>query len=111
MGITSEQVARKVLADVPEDKRFYCSDSKVFKNLAELASALNEMNDGTYGYHSNADKADFSNWVKDVIGDEQLARDIRNVSRAKAAKMVSDRIAQLQPKAPAKAPVTRRTRG
>ncbi|MBI2850831.1 MAG: hypothetical protein HYX80_07310 [Chloroflexi bacterium] len=99
MAIINEQIARKMLGDIPEDKRFYCSDGRVLKNLGELASALNEMNDGTYSYHSNADKTDFSNWIRDVIGDEKLARDLgKGVSRLKAAKAVSDRIIWLSGK-------------
>jgi len=35
------------------------------------------MNEETFGYHSNETKSDFSNWVKDVIGDEKLAADLK----------------------------------
>jgi hypothetical protein len=113
MAAVNRDVARKIMGDAPGDKQFYCSDGKVFKNLAELASGLREMNDGTFGYHSNPSKTDFSNWVKDVLGDEELARSLKSVSRAKAAKTVADRIVQLQEipdKPPARAAATRRAR-
>lgn len=102
MAVINERVAQKMLGDVPEDKRFYCSDGRVLKNLGELVSALSEMNDGTFSYHSNADKTDFSNWVRDVIGDEKLGRDLqKSGNRAKAAKAVSVRVAWLRGKIPA----------
>ena len=69
----NKDIARQWLADVPEEKKFWCSDGKLFKNLAELGVGLNEMSEETFRYHANAYKADYSNWVKDVIGDEALA--------------------------------------
>lgn len=101
MAVINGETARKMLGDVPEDKRFYCSDGKVLKNLVELNMALVEMSDDTFNYHSNSEKTDFSNWVKDVIGDEKLARDLgKGVTKVKAAKAVNDRIVWLRNKVP-----------
>ena len=101
MAVINGEAAAKMLADVPEDKRFYCSDGKVLKNLVELNMALVEMSDAIFSYHSNKEKTDFSNWVKDVVGDEKLARDLcKGVARAKAAKAVNDRIVWLRSKVP-----------
>ena len=98
----NEEIARKMLGDAPEGKQFYSSDGKVMKNLSELSIALAEMSDETFSYHSNATKTDFSNWVKDVIGDEKLALDLqKSASRVRAAKAVFDRIAWLRTKIPA----------
>jgi hypothetical protein len=102
MAITNEEIALKMLGDVPEDKRFYCSDGKVLNNLSDLNKALVEMSEETFNYHSNATKTDFSNWVKDVIGDEKLSLDLKKASsRVRAGKVVSDRIAWLSSKIPA----------
>jgi hypothetical protein len=102
MAVIREEVALKLLGDVPEDKRFYCSDGKVLKNLGELSKALAEMSDETFKYHSNDIKADFSNWVKDVIDDEKLSLDLKKAgSRVRAGKVVSERIAWLRTKIPA----------
>ncbi|MFH1032826.1 MAG: hypothetical protein V1767_09720 [Chloroflexota bacterium] len=95
----NKDIARQWLADVPEEKRFWCSNGKILKNLAELESALNEMSEETYIYHANAYKADFSNWVKDVIGDEVLAGFLlRSISKSEAAGRVMDRITFLNRK-------------
>ena len=95
----TKAIARAWLADVPEDKRFWCSDERVAKNLAELELALREMSDETFRYHSNEEKTDFSNWLQDVIGDETLARQLKgSVGRLEAAKSVAARIAWLKSK-------------
>jgi len=102
MVVINEEIARKMLGDVPEDKQFYANDGRVLKNLSELSIALAEMSDETFSYHSNATKTDFSNWVKDVIGDEKLARDLgKGVTKVKATKAVNDRIIWLRSKVPA----------
>ena len=102
MATINEEIARKMLGDVPEDKQFYGNDGRVLKNLSELSIGLSAMNDETFNYHSNATKKDFSNWVKDVVGDEKLALDLqKSGNRIKAYKVVFDRIAWLRTKIPA----------
>lgn len=95
----TKAIAREMLADVPQEKQFWCSDGRFLKNLAELAAALGEMSDETFRYHSNETRNDFSNWVKDVIGDEKLSEDLQKSStRTKAAKAVADRVIWLKNK-------------
>lgn len=91
--------AEKMLGDVPEEKRFFCCDGQVFKNLQELVTALKGMKEETFRYHSNETKSDFSNWVRDVIGDEKLSKDLRkSTTQDQAARKVADRIAWLKSK-------------
>jgi len=95
----TKTIAEGWLADVPQEKRFWCSDGRVLKNLAELEAALKEMSEETFRYHSSESKSDFSNWVRDVIGDEKLSGDLRkSTTRAQAAKSVASRIAWLRSK-------------
>jgi hypothetical protein len=95
----TRDVAQGWLADVPDDKRFWCADGRVFKNLFELEAGLHEMSDDTFGYHANECKNDFSNWIKNVVGDEKLARDLqRSKNREQAAKSIASRIAWLRSK-------------
>ena len=92
-------IAKAWLADVPQEKRFWCSDGQVMKNLPELEAALKQMSEDTFRYHSNETKSDFGNWVRDVIGDEKLSRDLQKSStRLQAIKSVADRIAWLRRK-------------
>jgi hypothetical protein len=97
MAKITRKIAREWLADVPEDKVFWCSDGRVMKNLTELEKALLEMSDETFRYHANESKNDFSNWIQDVIGDVQLADDLRrNATRPEAAESIATRIAWLK---------------
>jgi CRISPR/Cas system type I-B associated protein Csh2 (Cas7 group RAMP superfamily) len=95
----TKQDAEKLLADVPEDRAFWCSDGRIFRNIRDLSDGLANMSDETFFYHSNDEKHDFSNWLKDVIEDEKLAKDLENpITRQEAAKRVSDRVPLLNMK-------------
>jgi len=95
----TRQDAEKLLADVPEDRAFWCSDGRVFKNIRDLSDGLVNMSDETFNYHSNDEKRDFSNWLNDVVEDEKLAKDLSNsITRREAAKRVNDRVTLLNMK-------------
>jgi len=65
----------KVSACTPE-KGFYVSDGSVYASLADLAKGLRRMHPDTYQYHANEQKNDFHNWIKDVFGDQKLAKQV-----------------------------------
>ena len=99
MAKMTKEIAVKMLGEVPNGKQFYCTDGRVMKNLPELESALKEMSEETFCYHSSETRSDFSTWVRDVIGDEKLSRDLqKGTSRTRAVKKVADRIAWLRSK-------------
>jgi hypothetical protein len=96
--ISKEEASRR-LGDVPDGKHFWCQDGKVVKNLKELEKALNDINDDIFHYHAGAGRNDFSNWVRDVVGDNKLANDLSKAkSRIQASKAVAQRISFLQSK-------------
>jgi hypothetical protein len=98
-GIAKKQVAGKLLANVPEGNAFFCNDGQIFRNIEELRNGLNSMSNETFSYHSNCEKHDFSNWLKDIVCDERLARDLADpVTRLEAAMIVGSRIESLKNK-------------
>jgi hypothetical protein len=100
MVAITKQIASARLADVPEEKRFWCNDGRYLNNLEELKAALEGMTDETFSFHSNETKSDFAKWVDEVIGDDKLAADLkRSATRQWAAKRVADRIKFLKAKA------------
>jgi len=97
MVTMTKTTAKKMLGNVPEEKLFWCHDGKELKNLAELERALRQMSEETFSYHSNQTKNDFSIWVRDVIGDEELAENLKkSTTRTQAARHVNERITQLK---------------
>jgi hypothetical protein len=94
-GKTKKQTA-KSMAKAPVELVFWCHDGSVFNDLRELAEGLSAMSDETFFYHSNYEKQDFANWVRDVIEDAWLADELaRATSRLQAAECVANRIALL----------------
>jgi hypothetical protein len=91
--------AEKLLAAVPEQHAFRCHDGSTLRDMRELSASLPRMSDDTFYYHSNQEKKDFSNWVRDVIGDQKLARDLEKArDRTEAAKKAAERVAFLSGK-------------
>lgn len=88
--------ARQMLADVQCEKVFWSHDGRTFKNLQELALGLISMDNETYMYHVNNNKNDFEHWVKEVIGDQEMAKQLGNaVSRTDASEKVTARVSYL----------------
>ncbi len=97
MVVKTAQDTVRVLADVAGDKRFFCHDDRVIKNLTELVDCLTNMTEEVFRHHVTSEKNDFSNWVRDVLDDERLASKLKNVSNpSEAGKIVTERLAFLQ---------------
>ncbi len=95
----SKEEANRRLGDVPDEKRFWCHDGKLVKNLGELEKALSDMSDETFHYHSGGGRNDFSNWIREVVVDEKLAKDLSKAkSRMQAGKAIAQRISFLRSK-------------
>jgi hypothetical protein len=89
----------KLLVKVPAEYVFYCHDGSVFADLRELAEGLQAMSDEAFAYHCNLEKQDFSNWVRDIVGDEELAKDLaKATNRLQAAEYLVARIVLLTSK-------------
>jgi hypothetical protein len=96
LKIIGQVKAQKLLAEVAQKDVFRCHDGQVLRSMKELNDALSVMTDETYGYHCNTAKKDISNWVRDIIGDVNLARDLElATSRSLAAWEVATRMAYL----------------
>jgi hypothetical protein len=85
--------AKKLLAKVPAEYVFWCHDGAVFTDIYDLLEGLKTMSDETFAYHSNLEKHDFSNWIRAIMGDEELADALMMVtSRPEAVSCVIARI-------------------
>ena len=64
--------------------------------MRELGDELKTMSNETYAFHANAEKNDFTNWVRDIIKDEGLAKNLqKSPNQAYATKLVANRISIL----------------
>ena len=100
MAETLQQEAKRLLGDAVEEYVFRCGDGSTLRNMKELGDALKTMADETYAFYANTEKNDFANWVKDIIKDERLAKDLQKaLNRAQAAKLAASRMALLTKRA------------
>jgi hypothetical protein len=99
MAVRTKRDAIRVLADVAGDKRFFCQDGCISKNLTELSVCLSHISPDVFNHHVNGAKNDFSNWIREVLGDGTLADDLSEITKqAEAVKIVSERIVWLHKK-------------
>jgi hypothetical protein len=93
----TKQQAQRFLDNVPEQYTFYCCDGCRIWNMRDLLNELLNMSDDTFSCHFNQEKNDFSNWVRDVIGDEKLAKDLDKAKgHLEAVNAVTARVALLE---------------
>ncbi|MBN2111880.1 hypothetical protein JW707_02145 [Candidatus Woesearchaeota archaeon] len=74
------KVSTKLLGEAPKEYEFYLKDGRRLKNLFELVDALEDMQDDLFKEHVNEMKNDFSNWIKDVFGEVNVAKEIEKIS-------------------------------
>lgn len=86
-----------VLARVPAERAFSCYDGKIFTALQDMAEGLMTMTDETFGYHVSLRNNDFVDWIRDVIKDDKLARDLSSVtSKLATIELITSRLAFLR---------------
>ena len=91
------KTSKKFLDKVPETMVFWCHDGQVFNDLEQLMIGFDLMSDETFIFHANDDKNDFSRWIIDVIGDEELAKEIKVAkSKTEAKKITLERHNELK---------------
>jgi|SRR3989344_8332513 len=95
-NIDSEK-AIKILSDVNQNSCFWIHNGSIVRNLYELIHNLESINDETFNYHVDKTKNDFANWIRDIIQDDKLSKDLNKAASRKAAlKLVSKRISELE---------------
>ncbi len=78
-NLTYLELAAKKFVDAAEDKAFVLKDGRLLKNLKELADALEHMSEDVFSHHVNSGRNDFSNWVRDVLNESELAEDLQAI--------------------------------
>jgi hypothetical protein len=86
--VTSRTRVYNLTRDIPAEKYFILANGEPVKNVAELASILDQLEDHVFSHHVGADRNDFHNWIKDVFEDVELARKITGIDNKKHLQLV-----------------------
>ncbi len=65
------------ITKAPEDKAFVLRNGQKLKTVKELKESLKTMDEETFRHHVNHERNDFSEWIKHVFKDKELARKIK----------------------------------
>lgn len=84
-----------MLNNVEEGKEFRSRNGENYRNLYELAKALNTMDNDTFSFHVNNDKNDFASWVLDVMKNDELSKTMEGAKTKEEAQLVLLREAAL----------------
>jgi hypothetical protein len=79
-GITNISIddAKRFLSNKEGNERFFVKDGRTINNLSELIVFLRDIEHSHFSEHVSEEKNDFSNWIKDCIGDNELANEIKD---------------------------------
>lgn len=58
------------------DKYFVLNNGVAIRDIKELALVLYDVPEDVFGFHVNEGKNDFSSWIRDVFGEESLAKNL-----------------------------------
>ena len=94
-----KMLREKVLSDCRPDKSFWTCHGSIVRNIYELASTIESMNNWTFQFHVNDDrqKNDFAKWIEDVLEDGELAHRLKRVrNRNEYSSIIRARIRELE---------------
>ncbi|MBI2144405.1 hypothetical protein HYU17_04630 [Candidatus Woesearchaeota archaeon] len=90
-------VARGILAKVPAHVSFWLCTNENLRSLVELSEALAMATDDVFRYHVNRDKNDFEAWIREIVKDKDLAREIARVkTKETLIRKISERTDELK---------------
>src|SRR3989344_2174521 len=93
--VTTKHV-EKILSDVAPARNFIIHNGGEVKNLKMLAEALPLMPALSFHYHVSKHHNDFAEWVRDIVGDWQLADSIEHAeTKREMAESVMHRVESL----------------
>ena len=88
--------ARRILGRVSVPYAFWLCTNQNLRSLTEIASALEKVDDDVFRYHVTRDKNDFEVWIRDVLRDKELAREIARVkTKETLVRKITERVESL----------------
>ncbi len=82
----SKEDAELFLKDVaPLWRAFWFHMHLMARNIEEFGAGLATISDDVFAYHVSGQKNDLARWVREVIGDAELAKELDGVTTKEAA--------------------------
>ena len=75
--------SRQKPVEAKPEQYFVLATGVPLKNLKELASALENMNDWVFRHHVNDHRNDFATWVRDVLREDELSQEMYSLHNNK----------------------------
>lgn len=89
--------ARAILAKVPFQYSFWLCTNENLRSIEDVSKALEKASDDVFRYHVNRDKNDFEVWIRDIVKDKDLAREIARVkTKETLVRKITERIEGLR---------------
>lgn len=85
---TGEKRPKRILAQASGPQCFWVTDGSIISNLVELRDMFDSISLDTFKYHVTQEKNDFADWIEYVLGDKELADELRGVTRPKSARTI-----------------------
>lgn len=73
---------------VNPENYFVLNSGGVLKDIKELALALDHISDDDFRHHVNDMRNDFSNWVRDIFQDAELADELMKTKDKKDTQII-----------------------
>ena len=89
--------ARRILGRVSEENAFWLCTNENLQSLTSLVRSLEKVDDDVFRYHVTRDKNDFEMWIRDIVEDKDLAREIARVkTKETLIRKINERLALLK---------------
>ena len=69
----------RLFSNINPEEYFLVQNGDILKNVKELASSLESMDEVTFNHHVNEERNDFASWISNVFNDKNLASQISNL--------------------------------
>ena len=90
------ELAKKILGNSEEGREFHDKDGNVFRNLSDMEERLREMSDEAFLSHIKDGRNDFSDWVRECLGDVRLADSLIGLDKEGSLRKIKARIGYVE---------------
>ena len=87
-----DEAPQHVLRTVGDDVSFRFCTGHEARSLNEFHEHLARLDEEAFRHHANEERNDFSAWVHEVVGDERLARDLKDATQEQALALLKARL-------------------